>query len=476
MAAINEVDRALEWIGFATANDRNSIREEGGLETLSDFIDLTEKDLKDMANSFAKRTAAQGRINFGMRRIKLILGIMHWVQDKDRCSRGASVVGIADADSFKAELQVSIKRAALRQTEAEQVDTISKAADPGKFKDERKWPDWEPAFVNYLSTIPGVYSVPLSYVVRENDEPDHETDFGDDFTREMVAGASLTGTHFKADARKVHQLLKNFLVAETAEQWIKDISKYSDGRRDMKALRSHYSGEGNASRRIAIAERMRESLHYKNERLLSFSLFLDKMQRMFNIFKDEGEELTEGAKVRELLKRVEHPYLKDTVKALEVRYDIEGLSYTEAANHITSAVSRLPEYTSTRKVSAAQSYGDSDKSRSGSKRGIYNAAGKIHTGFYKNWRKLSDEEKAKVIAERKKKSPLTKTTGLGIKRKASELAVLNESMREVKRIISDIQSKKAVSFSSDTKNGDDSVPDDAGNAFGGRKAKKSNKE
>jgi hypothetical protein len=42
------------------------------------------------------------------------------------------------------------------------VDTNSKAADPGKFKDERKWPEWSKAFTNYLSVIPGVNGIPLS--------------------------------------------------------------------------------------------------------------------------------------------------------------------------------------------------------------------------------------------------------------------------------------------------------------------------
>jgi hypothetical protein len=55
--------------------------------------------------------------------------------------------------------------------EKDQADTVSKAADPGKFKDKKKWPEWEPAFVNYLSTIPGDSEVPLSYVVCEKDNP-----------------------------------------------------------------------------------------------------------------------------------------------------------------------------------------------------------------------------------------------------------------------------------------------------------------
>ena len=116
------------------------------------------------------------------------------------------------------------------------MDMISKAADPGKFKDEREWPDWEPAFVNYLSMIPGSYHVPLSYGVGEREDPDHNRDFGDDFVSEMIACAPLHGAHFRTDSRHTHQLLKTFLVAETAEQWIKNLEPHVDGRRDIVAL------------------------------------------------------------------------------------------------------------------------------------------------------------------------------------------------------------------------------------------------
>ena len=122
--------------------------------------------------------------------------------------------------------------------------------------------------------------MPLSYVVRENDDPAHDRDFGEVFQAEMIACAPLHGAHYRADARCVHQLLKNYLVAETAEQWIKGLEVHGDGRRNMMALREHYSGEGNASRRIATAERMRECLRYKSECSLAFSIFLDRMQRM----------------------------------------------------------------------------------------------------------------------------------------------------------------------------------------------------
>ena len=203
-------------------------------------------------------------------------------------------------------LLVLAQQASLRKTDAKQVDTISKAADPGKFRDEKKWPDWEPAFVNCLSTIPGVRGVPLSYVVRENAAPDHETDFGNDFVACLIACTPLDDASFQADTRKVHQLLMNFLVAESAEQWIKDLTPCVNGRHDMEALCNHYGGEGSASRRIAMAEKLCDSLYYKSEHSFPFSTFLDRMQKMFNIFKEEEEQLTENAKVRELFKCVQH--------------------------------------------------------------------------------------------------------------------------------------------------------------------------
>ena len=355
VAALAKVHQALQWIGFGNQAHRDSICEEAGFESLEDFVGLSEKDICEMADGYEKRAQAQGRMPFGLRCIKLLIGVMHWVQDQDRCYRNISTGNIADANQFTEILDISIQCATLRKVEDDQVDTISKAADPGKFKDERKWPDWEPAFVNYLSTIPGSYHVPLSYVVREQENPDHDRDFGDDFVSEMITCALLHGAHFKADSRCVHQLLKNYLVAETAEQWIKNLEPHADSHRDMLALQEHYSGEGNASRRIATAERMREGLHYKNERSLAFSIFLDHMQKMFNIYEEEGEEFTENAKLRELFRLVQYPQLQDTVKALKVRFDMEGITYTQAENHLTAAVLELPEYHLTRKVSALSS-------------------------------------------------------------------------------------------------------------------------
>ena len=311
--------------------------------------------------------------------------------------------------------------------------------------------------------------VPLSYVVRANEDPDHEMDFEGDFVARSIACTPLNNATFHADARKVHQLLMNFLVEESAAQWIKTLASRVNGRLDMEALRNHYGGEGNASRCIATAEKLRETLHYKSERSMPFSTFLDRMQKMFNIFQEEGEELTENAKVRELLKRVQNNQLQDTVKALRVRFDIDGISYTEAANHLTSAVSELPEYQLARRVSSLKRIrgGGLEKGKNKFKRdSIYADDGTIFTGYYSNWISLPKEDRDKVIAERKKKN-MSGGIKNDNKRKLAEIQAITDDIAMMKHTVSQLAATKRNQDEQD----DDAPRDDAGNQFGGRKAK-----
>ena len=269
--AVNPMDLALQWIGFDNEATRNRLRIEG-FDAFSDLQSMREKDIRDLAESYGRRTVADGRFIFGVRRIRYLIGMIHWVQDFVRVSGIPSLDEFeGNAAAFREALDVASSRADVRKIERDQSDTVSKAADPGKFKDERKWPEWEPSFVNYLSTLPGVNGVPLSYVVRDKEAPDVDAAY-DSFNERAIACAPLVGATYQADARKVHQLIKSFLQTETAEQWIKPLAKKQSGRADMQALRNHYSGEGNTSRRIAVAERIRDCFTIRAKGQCSFLL------------------------------------------------------------------------------------------------------------------------------------------------------------------------------------------------------------
>ena len=157
---------------------------------------------------------------------------------------------------------VAAQRALIRDKESKDASAVSAEVSPGKLKDERKWTEWIAGFENMLSTILGVNIVPLSYVICEKEATNPEGH--DTFVQKCIACAPLTGPHFEADARKVHQLATSFTCGETSEQWIKMHANNHNGCLDLKALYAHYQGAGNTMRRIGEATRLRETLHYKN--------------------------------------------------------------------------------------------------------------------------------------------------------------------------------------------------------------------
>jgi hypothetical protein len=170
-APLEGVDYLLDVVGFHDPAERMQLME-AGLANYKDFRYLVKKDMRDMAKEFSKHTAANGRMTFGLGRTKKLTGLMHWILDCFRCIDDPNHT-IFDEDAL-AEAQSCAR---ICKSDLELVDTNTKAADPGKFKDERKWPDWSKAFINLLSVIPGVTRIPLAYVVRDEEEPDDEAEY-----------------------------------------------------------------------------------------------------------------------------------------------------------------------------------------------------------------------------------------------------------------------------------------------------------
>ena len=71
-----------------------------------------------------------------------------------------------------------------------------------------------------------------------------------------------------------------------SEDWIKNVPRHCNGCKDINALWNHFVGEGYASHRIVVMERLRDTLHYKSTRAILYEIFLSKTQKMFNIFRE----------------------------------------------------------------------------------------------------------------------------------------------------------------------------------------------
>jgi hypothetical protein len=458
------MDQALEWIGFTNDIQRIAISE--NVADFADMADLKGKDISDLAESFAKRSVADGRIHFGLARTKRFKGMIHWVQDFGRVSEVPTIDGLTQA-TYRAALLEASTRSEIRLQEAERSDTLSREAAPGKLKDGRRWNDWKRGMENMLATMPGVTAIPLSYVIRTNDIP--EPNGHDNFVQKCIACAPLTGPQFEADARQVHQLIQACVQGEDSEQWIKGVSRRQNGRTDFQALIDHFEGEGNTSRRISEAERLRETLHYKSERALPFATFLSKLQSMFNIFGEEKEAYSEAAKLRALLEKVQHPQLTSAVSALRVQATIDPtvVTFTTAANHLAAQVSTMPEYIASKR--SVSFVGTASAS-------ILGKDGSIFTGHYKNWKQLSKEDRDKVTAERAKNGT-PKGAFKNKKRKTSAA----KTTKKLSTVVKELEDAKRSIAALKSANGgipkdEEQISDDAGNAFGGRSAKKAKGE
>ena len=228
------INQTLFWIGFRNQNQRIDIMEDS-MENFDDVRLLTEKDIAAMATERASRTnAAAGKIVFGTRRTKLMKALVHWVHDFYRISAEPDVSGMNEAD-FRGELSRALSRADIRESIRAQTKTAAAAATPGPLESERKWKQWEEKFVNYTRCHLGTSGIPLSYVIREEDDPDDRDDHPDFITR-TIYQATHDGEHYAADRLSVFNMIVSFTTGHPSGDWIKTTLRYSDGRRSMKAL------------------------------------------------------------------------------------------------------------------------------------------------------------------------------------------------------------------------------------------------
>jgi hypothetical protein len=482
MAELIQIHALLVFCGFSAAS--SILIADDGFTSFDDIASLDIKNIKTLAEGFAARTTANGKMVFGMRRTINLERLVHWAQDFKRISRTAVTDGIADmADqaTFLAALEVAGERAKMRKHKLDESDNLSKAADPGKLKKQKDWLNWERALQNFLSTIPGQDGVPLSYLIRADDAPSYVNEGDDDFEQLCIEAAPLTGTVFQADSRKVHQFINGFVQSEFAETWVKPNYKRKNGRIDYKALSSHFGGEGNKLIRIKEAEALRKTLVYRNERAMTFEKFLTSMNLMFVAYQENGEPIGKDQQIRLLFEKINHPNLETIKSSLMVAESLDkvgDVDYEFIVNSISAEVANLSDYVSNRQASGVGTHADGMKAPAS---GVIGSDGKVFTGYYGNWKSLSQADKDSIFDERKRLNikPKSSRRASAVKGSSTHSLTVKEKKRELStltRKIASLKKKVAFKLGAEAVSEDDSVQHNAGDSFGGRAAKKAKKD
>ena len=160
-------------------------------------IEEIDADFKTLENL----SVAQGQIRLRPSAKTNIRAFVQWTRDELRLQRNPT-----STEFPMNEARHLIRRYKTHEhfiKNAKNKDT----AKPEKFTKETKWADFRNSLQNYLRVIPGRDGVPLSYVIRRNDNPDPTPD--PDFLDDYVAMARLAGPAFDIDKADVHTIIIN---------------------------------------------------------------------------------------------------------------------------------------------------------------------------------------------------------------------------------------------------------------------------
>ena len=83
----------------------------GRLESFADVLAMKENEVvQDLADSYGRRTGADGRAILRLCNLQNLIGLIHWVQDYQRVGEKPTIVGINDAAQFCAALSVRSRK------------------------------------------------------------------------------------------------------------------------------------------------------------------------------------------------------------------------------------------------------------------------------------------------------------------------------------------------------------------------------
>ena len=290
-------------------------------------MDKTMEEVQNDLKHYSNLTQAQGQIRITPGVIQRIQAFIQWTRDMIRVGLDPSLTEFPVESTALLITHYKTHKAFVDKTK-----TISEAAKPIKFKENMKWEDWYPTFINFLRSIPGRNGVPLSYICREYDRPEPNNP-NINFIENYITQAPLYGPAFDVDASEVHTYLTNFMAGnDTAEVKMLPYAQYSNGRLDYKALQEHYEGVGVNSVSIVKAEKTLESLFYSGEK--KPHMWWDEFEKQLNhaftiIHKRERREVySDEMKLRMLIQKVNVDFLQGVKSAMSIELTREPLMMT----------------------------------------------------------------------------------------------------------------------------------------------------
>ena len=475
------VNQILTYLGIDTAAHRAIISADlmpnpGKLENL---LDETEEGIKDTCLSY-NRGDPGDRIRISRSVVKKLVSLMHWAKDKHRVNERIEFPNGTDQMELLQQIADATVREQCRKTQKKAGEALITHEFNSKLKNSAQWERWKVEFKSTLSSIIGAKGIPLSYVIRENDDQQLLNNAEASWDEKFVSAVSLTGPEFNIDKMTVHQIiLRNVAEDSDAYTYLKPRIRDENGRTDIKALRLRYENQATQQEKINEANRILETLVYKNERAMSFELFSSKLQGAVDTLQECGRTPHDGDIVDRLWNKILNSELNPFVEALKVQYNQNPRTYREILQDIATQVPNLRKTNFRRNISEVKSVDGFTREGQCPTEGVFTSEGKFFIGTYPGSRWFDEDVKPHhgKIREIRKNNP---KGGKGFKRPTSK--VKRSAKRKIKKLktkIAELEQINTHGGKSRISNPDDGntvaeveIETDAGTAFGGRNAKK----
>ena len=307
---------------------------------------ITAEDLKDTFKSLAEITPANQRIRLTPIVKRNIKAYNAWMQHVYRLGQDPAAL------QFHPVLHTNdmLEKSAIMARFTREKSGSKSVAEPDPFTKDTLWDDWHPTVSNYFRMIPGVDGVPLSYILRTNDQPDPSPSL--DFRDDYVKNAPLIGTPYVADARDVHAAIRKLIQGNTeAEAIIKPHEDECNGRKDWKALKLSYEGKGIYGIEIQKAtDILNDSFYIDEKQRMYWTKFQTELDWAFAVYtkrysrSGQPYHLNE-IKMKYLLDKVRANFLESTKSAIKIQmYSNPNYPYAQACLAFKSEVtSRHPQ-------------------------------------------------------------------------------------------------------------------------------------
>jgi len=305
-------------------------------------------------------------------------------------------------------------------------------------------------FPEILARFTGVGGRPLAYVIRDEEAVIPEADdpiFGDTHSQypsvrdEVIARADLAGTAYKADGKRVFEILRDAISEfESVKVWLKGHVGSKDGRGAWMAFKAHYLGSAQLDTIANKADVRIETLVYTGEKTrYNFEHHVSNFKQAHLDLQKAGNEPDGRTKVRKFLMSIKAPEMQTAVAAAQTQ-DAYLTDFEATINYLRRFVSSTS--TSTRTV-ATTSTGQG----SGDTRAPPQPPGCTYRWYKKEeFRALPEDHKTWLRYEKKRREKDSSSSLKAQKRKVKNL------VRKEKRKLAKLKTKtKSANKKSDDK-------------------------